>query len=1464
MKRTGRTAIVALTVAGFAFASGTATAVTPASADSAASSITVDGLRIDNRADQPIGVDDTKPTFSWTLEGSGAAAIQTAYEVKAVAGDGHSLWESGKVASGLQQATYAGDALASRTGVSWKVRVWDGNGTVSDWSDASTFEMGLLDSSDWGAAKWIQKDPAPLNRGVTIEVGDQTARYVRLDVTKLGLPINEPSYGVVSRIQLAEMQVLTPEGTNVARGMSVSASDQFNSNGWSSKGLTDGLIVSPGFMTRQSTTQDVDPSKWIQIDLKSVQRFNRIVLFPRSDARTADGQIPNFPIDFTIRASATTSSPTAADVIKTVTGEPNPEGPDLTNPLPIFAKPFSATKEVAKARLYIAGLGAYEATINGKKVTDTVLNPGVTNALRSVEYGDYDVTKLVRSGDNTLGVALGNGQTNVYPKGNAAAGRNDVYLKFNSVPQPSYGLKTPSAIGDTTLAVTGTVGLGVGDTLNIDTGDGGSRLESRRITAVDATTGVVTVTPALSVAHAAGAEVLGSPAVQDASSATSQAGMMITPRMLARLEVTYADGTTSTVVSDPSFKTADGPTITDNWYAGTDYDAREVQKGWDEPAADLSTAKGWADSSITSAPSLDTKLVWREAPPVRVQKTFKPKTIKNVGDGSWSFDLGQNFAGMPQLHIPGGTVPAGTVIKLVPGETASGNGAVSTASAGSATGIFDTYTTSGDPAGETFAPQFMYHGFQYVQVFGLPAGFTPDETTVTGLQTNADVPTGGDVTTDNQLINTIHSMSDYSIRSNMQAIFTDCPTREKLGWLADMIQSMGAIRSNFDVSSYLRGMQHQMLEAQLPNGQMPGIAPEPTIFGGGYRDDVNWGGAFVMTPYELWKTYGDTATMREYYEPMQKYFTFVRAQITNGLLTSGLGDWIAGDTTTPKDATGTYGLHVVATQLAAIAKELGHDADAADYNAVATQLGNAFNAKFYNPVTKSYTSAGAAGTTGSQTLDALPLAMGIVPDGDKQAVLDDLEARIYGYHPGAVKGSNDGTGPHMSGGEVGLQPTYQVLMENGRSQVLWDVLQEPTAPSYQNFVTAGRTTIPESWDMAGSQNHMILLQIDEWFSAGLAGIQQAANSMGFDKVVVKPQPVGTIGHVAATRETPKGTVASEWTKHDDGTLTLKVTTPAGAEAEVWVPTLGKGVGASAGSTYLRDETVDETTYAVYSVTPGDHTFSAGISTLTSEVAPQITGTAKVGQTLQADAGTWNPQPSDVTYQWLRKGEPIEGATAAAYTLVAGDQGADISVKVTVSARGLENATASSAPVTIGAGTLLPTALPTVRGTAKVGSRLTATSGTWPAGTSVTVQWKRNGAAIAGATGLGYTLTGADAKASVSFVVTAKRAGYDTATAQSHAVSVAPGTFMAKAKPKVSGAAKVGHKLKATRISFAPAATKVSYQWFRNGKAIRGATKATYKVKKADVGKRIKVSVTAHGTGYTNRTVSSAAVKAKRR
>ena len=136
---------------------------------------------------------------------------------------------------------------------------------------------------------------------------------------------------------------------------------------------------------------------------------------------------------------------------------------------------------------------------------------------------------------------------------------------------------------------------------------------------------------------------------------------------------------------------------------------------------------------------------------------------------------------------------------------------------------------------------------------------------------------------------------------------------------------------------------------------------------------------------------------------------------------------------------------------------------------------------------------------------ALPLAMGIVPAGAEQGARQPRHAHLR-LPPGRLRAAHE----RWHGLAPGHLPR---LMDHDRGDVLWDVLQEPSAPSYANFFNQGRTTIPESWDFAGSQNHMILLQIDEWFSKGLTGIRQAPGSVGYQRIMVKPQAVGTLSHV---------------------------------------------------------------------------------------------------------------------------------------------------------------------------------------------------------------------------------------------------------------------------------------------------------------------------------------------------------------
>lgn len=115
-------------------------------------------LRVDGTAN-PIAVDSVTPQLSWRLQSAKRGDTQTAYQIQAAGSEGNwstpDVWDSGWVELSDNFATYAGRKLESRSAVSWRVRVWDSNNETSPWSDASRFEVSLLDASDWEAASWI-------------------------------------------------------------------------------------------------------------------------------------------------------------------------------------------------------------------------------------------------------------------------------------------------------------------------------------------------------------------------------------------------------------------------------------------------------------------------------------------------------------------------------------------------------------------------------------------------------------------------------------------------------------------------------------------------------------------------------------------------------------------------------------------------------------------------------------------------------------------------------------------------------------------------------------------------------------------------------------------------------------------------------------------------------------------------------------------------------------------------------------------------------------------------------------------------------------------------------------------------------------------------------------------------------------------------------------------------------------
>lgn len=189
--------------------------------------------------------------------------------------------------------------------------------------------------------------------------------------------------------------------------------------------------------------------------------------------------------------------------------------PDRTEgqPLPIFRRQFSIAQgvEVAKARLYLSGVGMHYATVNGEAITDEKLAPGYSNYQLSSEYRTYDIKEVLRSGDNVVGVKLGNGPAYVRRSvTNQAAGRNAPYSWWQSQLKGNGTLVEDVAIGSNSVRLTSATGCHLGGSINIDTSGGGDNLESRVITAIDTSRQVISFSQGLSLAHSAGAKVTGS------------------------------------------------------------------------------------------------------------------------------------------------------------------------------------------------------------------------------------------------------------------------------------------------------------------------------------------------------------------------------------------------------------------------------------------------------------------------------------------------------------------------------------------------------------------------------------------------------------------------------------------------------------------------------------------------------------------------------------------------------------------------------------------------------------------------------------------------------------------------------------------------------------------------------------------------------------------------------------------
>jgi hypothetical protein len=613
------------------------------------------------------------------------------------------------------------------------------------------------------------------------------------------------------------------------------------------------------------------------------------------------------------------------------------------------------------------------------------------------------------------------------------------------------------------------------------------------------------------------------------------------PKLILQCEIAYADGTSETIVSDESWSSTSGPIVFSSTYGGEDFDSNREAHGWDRPGF----TEAWGAARIVDGPGGELRASM--VPAIAVAKVYSPVGRTEVKAGVSVYDLGQNMSGWPEIEVEG---TAGSSVKLICGELLNSDGTVT--QAGSGSGNSFTYTLDGGGA-ERWHPRFSYYGFRYVQVELSaakedPLHALPQLTRIGGDFVHAALTVDGSFESSDTLLNQIHTLIDMAIVSNSMSVLTDCPHREKLGWLEQTYLNGSSLFYNYDYGSLYRKIDMDMEEAQTADGLVPSIAPEyvefntplgkPTAF----RDSPEWGSAAILSSWTAYQFTGDPEQLEQAYPMMEKYLAYLRGTAKDNIIDYGLGDWYdigpgnpGYSQLTSRATTATAIYFEDLTTMAKISALLDKPDEAKAFESEASSVRDAFNLKLFHADRDFY-------DRDSQTANAMPLALGMVPKGHEAGVLAHLVEDIRNHDN------------HVTAGDVGFHYVVRALTQWNRSDVLMDMLSRMDSPSYGYQLAHGATTLTEAWDAnrSSSQNHFMLGHAEEWLYRGLAGIEFDMAAAPEARITIHPYPVAGVQSAAATYDSVLGMIGSSW-RVADKTLTLNVDVPPNSDARILLP-----------------------------------------------------------------------------------------------------------------------------------------------------------------------------------------------------------------------------------------------------------------------------------------------------------------------
>ncbi|WP_337098528.1 alpha-L-rhamnosidase [Paenibacillus sp. YIM B09110] len=603
--------------------------------------------------------------------------------------------------------------------------------------------------------------------------------------------------------------------------------------------------------------------------------------------------------------------------------------------------------------------------------------------------------------------------------------------------------------------------------------------------------------------------------------------------LLCEIRVTYRNGKTDVIFSDPTWTAARSKVVGGNLYDGEIYDAtfdseerfavRECDLGYERLTARLSL-------------------------PVVVKEELKPIEIIRTPAGETVLDMGQNMVGWIRFRTQ---APKGTVIRLQHGEVLQGGNFyrdnLRTAKA--------EYVYTADGGDAWVRPYFTFYGFRYVKVEGWRGELDPND--FIGCVLYTDLEETGSIETSDPLVNRLFLNALWGQKGNFLDVPTDCPQRdERMGWTGDAQVFSGTACFNMDSYAFYRKFGYDMgLEQETRGGMVPMVVPATNVQGGG---SSAWADAATIIPWNVYLHYGDKAILENQFDSMKGWVDFIiRADEESGgrrLWTVGFqfGDWLALDGSNPDSPMGGTDTDFIASAYycyssrltAKAAKVLGMNELAEYYSRISDEVKAAIENEFF--------SKNGRLALDTQTAYAVALYMDLVPEAFKPRVAEGLNKRLR-------QDRN-----HLRTGFVGTPYLNSALSDNGAVDLAYTLLLNDDYPSWLYAVKLGATTIWERWNSIlpdgsisstgmNSLNHYAYGAIAEWMYRTVAGINPTEEAPGFRYTVLAPQPDFRLRWAKAKVASASGIYKSEWSFDEEGNLTFFFQIPFNAKASVRLP-----------------------------------------------------------------------------------------------------------------------------------------------------------------------------------------------------------------------------------------------------------------------------------------------------------------------